>query len=57
MNNLDVIKAIYRDESECITSANSYFVDFHPIQANTYVKFYSTDYLMTEKFLIVDSSA
>ena len=55
--NLDVKKAIYHDESECISSINFYFVNIRPIQAKTYVKFYSTDYLMTEKFLIVYSSA
>ena len=57
MTNLDVQKAMYRDGSECISSVNFYYVDIRPIQAKTYVKFYSTDYLMVEKFLIVFSSA
>ena len=37
--NLDVLKAMCHDESECITSTYFYHIDICPKQGNTYLKF------------------
>ena len=40
ITNLDVLTAMYRDETECITSIYFYYIDIRPTQANAYLKFW-----------------